>query len=914
MSGRTAKKTEPGGRNSTLDKRLLLVHSMPRVNRYKAEHLRSEIAAHIEEKALELIETGMPEQEAWQRARWEFGNVTAINETSREVWGWMWLERLWQDAVYARRILTKHAGFTAIAVLSLALGVGANCAMFSLADTLLLRPLPVPRPGEVLNVGSTAIKGTANGLNMSYPDYRDLRDRSRSFRELTAFDITPVRFARQAGALTELRAAAVVTGNFFSVMEVQPELGRTFRADEDQVPGRDAVLVLSHAFWEREFRSDPSAVGQRVRLDGIDYTIIGVLAEKFTGPDPFVRPEFYLPTMMLPRLAGATQNPLENRGARPFDVRGRLRAGSTLAQAQAEAAVIGKTLATEYSDTNSDYRIEVRTELQERTAEAGPVAMLVAMLMLLSGAVLLVACANVAGLLTSRAPARAREMAVRLAIGAGRGRLIRQLLTESLLLALAGAIGGIGVGYAGVQLMKQLTVLADVPVAVSFLLDERALLFSLMVAIGSVLIFGLGPAMRAARADLRAPSLSIMDTLRVGGSQDARPRMWTRNVLVAGQVAMSMVLLTVAALMYQTFRNTLLAGPGFRTDHLLVAGFDPSLVNYTDAQTKKLYKDLRDRAGALPGVRSAALSSVLPASYSADMMAIVPERYQMPEGQKTIQILASRVDENYFATFGVPILRGRGFTEDDDSDSPLVAVLNETAAGIFWPGEDAIGKRVRLGGDTGPALEIVGVVKTGKYQFLMERPRNFLYVPYAQHPRSRMNLLLESAGDPASLTAPLSEVVRGLDSNLPVYSVRTFQQTFETGAVTPNLMIIELEAAMGGMGVLLALSGLYGLMAYSVSARRREIGIRMAIGAHKNQVLAMVLRQGLLLAGTGTAVGLIFSAGVGRLLVAAFPATQNSVVAYLIVVPAVFAVTMLAAFLPARRASQVDPVTALRQD
>ncbi len=875
------------------------------------KRLSSEIEAHIEEKALDLIESGMPERDAWQKARREFGNATALTESSREVWGWTWLERLWQDIVYARRILTKSVGFTGIAVLSLALGVGANCAMFSLADTMLLRPLPVPRSGDVLSAGFISPQATAQTLRMSYPDYRDLREQSRSFSELAAFNLARVRFAKQLDAPVELRVGAVASGNFFAAMQVQPRLGRFFRPDEDEVPGRDAVMVLSHAFWEQQFGTDPSVLGRKVRVDGIDFTIVGVLAEEFTGADQWVRPDFYLPMMMSPRLGGGIQNPITRRDLRTFNVKGRLKAGVTLEQARAEAAVIGAALAKEYPETNRNYAVEIRSELQQRVEEGGRVPIVLAMMLVLAVAVLLVACANVAGLLTSRASARAREMSLRLAIGAGRGRLVRQLLTESMILALLGGLCGVAVGYGGVQIMKQIQVVADVPVALSFRLDERVLLYSLVAAMGSVFLFGLLPAMRTTRADLTG-------ALRMGNSrsisQSGRPRLWTRNMLVVGQVALSMVLLTVATVMYLTFRRDLLAGPGFRADHVLMTTLDPSLVNYSDAQTRNLYKDLPERARTIPGVRSAALASGVPGGFTFESMAVVPENYEVTEGQRSLNIMGTRIDKNYFATLRVPIVQGRGFAVTDDANSRLVAVVNETAAEQYWPGQNPIGKRTRLGDAGSPWLEIIGVAKTGKYRFLMERPTPFLYIPFAQHPKAQMVLLLESAGDPASLAAPLRDIMRDLDPDLPTFGTRTLQQTFETGAVDPNLLIVQMSAAMGSMGVLLALSGLYGLIAFSVSTRRREIGIRMAVGAHKNNVLGMVLRQGLVLAGTGTVVGLFLSAGTARLLSAAFPSYEYSVVVYLIVVPAAFGVTMLAAFLPALRAAQVNPVLALRQD
>ncbi len=877
------------------------------------KNLKGEIDAHIEEKALELIESGVPEQEAWQRARRDFGNPTLITESSRAVWIWTWIERLWQDLVYARRMLAKHPAFTTIAVLSLALGVGANCAMFSLADALLLRPLPVPHPGEVMTVGSTMLQGATRSLSMSYPDFRDFRAQNRSFAALGGYDMVRVRFEKRPGDAVAMQTGFVVTGNFFDTMQVKPALGRVFEPREDEAPGRDAVLVLSHAFWVAQFDADPGILGRAVRIDDLDFTIVGVLPAGFISPDQWVQPDFYVPVMMWPRLLGrGSDDPLESRLWRSFEVKGRLKGGVTLEQARAEAAVIGQALARQYPDADRNFAIDVRTELRARVGEEGPIPMLLALMLLLAAAVLLVSCANVAGLLTSRAPARAREMSVRLAIGAGRTRLIRQLLTESLLLAVLGAGAGIGVGYAGVRFLRQMNeyaTTADVPLLLSFRLDERVLLFSLAAAAASVFLFGLAPAWRTARAGLT-------DALRAPGSAPAgssgRPRLWTRNVLVAGQVALSMVLLTVAGILYVTFHRELLAGPGFRADHTLIANFETAVAGYGDSESRIFYRDLVERAREIPGVRSAALASGVPASDDLESISIVPENFDLPEGQTGIGIVATRVGENYFATLGIPILRGREFAATDDADSMLVAIVNQAAADQYWPRQNPLGKRIRWG--DGPWRTIVGVAKTGKYQFVVERDIPFLYLPYAQVPRTQMTLVLESAGDPAGLAAPLRDLVRRLDPTLPAFAIRTLEHMWNARAVNPSLLIIKMAATMGGMGVLLALTGLYGLMAYSVSARRREIGIRMAVGAQKSTVLRMILRQGFVLAASGTILGFLLSAAVGRMVEAAFPTHHPSPIIFIVVVPAVFAVTMLAAFLPARRASQVDPVDALRQE
>jgi predicted permease len=879
--------------------------------RRRNESLDREIADYLERETEANLARGMDSVEARAAAMRKLGNASIVKESTRAVWGWVWFERLWQDLLYGLRMLTKNPGFTTAAVLSLAIGVGANCAMFSLADGLLLRPLPVPRPAEVLTVGSFLSLGSADVLNMSYPDYRDVRDRSTSFEALAIYDGTRVRFALSRDAGAELGYAALVTESFFAAMLVQPELGRVFHPEEDLVPGRDAVVVLSHRFWEQQFAADPSVLGRTIAINGIDFSIVGVMPDEFTGADRWIQPEFYLPIMMRPRLDGDPKA-LERRDLRNLDVKGRLKAGVTLEQAQAEAAVIGAALEREYPDSNRNQSLRVRTELQSRVAEAPPQAALVAMLLLLAGAVLLVSCANVAGLLTSRAPARAREISVRLAIGAGRGRVIRQLLTESMLLALLGAFGALGVGYAAVRFLKRITVPTDVPVVLSFQLDERALLVTLAAAVASVFLFGLVPAARAVRTDLTS-------ALRGGTQTVPRRRFWTRNVLVSAQVAISMVLLAVATFMYMGFRQGLLVGPGFRPDRVLVMSFDPSMIHYSPEQARTFYEELVDRVKATPGVRSVSIASVIPMNYESEILDILPEGYELPRDQKNITVLSSRVDESYFEALGVPLLQGRSFRSTDDTGSPLVAVVNEAFAKHYWPGQGALGKRIRIAG-VEKWVEVVGVTTTGKYGWLTEAPQDFVYLAYAQHPdafqgTTRMVLLTEGAsGDPAALAAPLREIVRALDVNQPVFNVRTMRNQFEMAAVNPALIIIQMIAAMGTLGVILALTGLYALMAYAVSSRTREIGIRMAIGAHKTQVLRMILRQGFKTAIAGTAAGAILSFAADRLMAAAFGTHAHPVVAYFILIPSIFVVTMLAAFIPARRAARVDPMTTLRQE
>jgi macrolide transport system ATP-binding/permease protein len=841
------------------------------------------------------------------------GPGQAVAQNTSGAWGWVWLERFWQDIRYGCRMLVKNPGFTLVSVISLAIGIGANVAIFSWADALLLRPLAVARPGEVLTVGSTASIEGFSSLVASYRDYADIRDRNKSFGGLVGFTGATVGFASDPDTPPKLRIGMLVSGNFFTVMGVEPQLGRPFRPEEDQVPGRDAVVILGHDFWEQEFAASRSVLGQTVRLNGIDFTVIGVAPPQFTGMNQFVRFDFFAPLMMWPSLAADPKiRPLEARDLRQLTIKGRLKADVTMAQAQTELDVIAKDLERAYPDTNRNRSMAVRTELQARIAQSPPDAMLIAMLTTLAGAVLFVACANVAGLLTSRAPVRAREIALRLAIGAGRARVVRQLITESVMVAVLGGALGLAVGYGGVILFRQIQLPTDLPIALSFKLDRRAMMFSFVVALVSAILFGLAPAIRASRTDLSA----VMKATDAAGF--GRRRRWGRGLLVGGQVAVSVVLLALATFMYRGFQQHLGKGPSYRTDHLLMMTFDPSLVRYTEPQAQQFFEQVAERARSVPGVKSVALASSVPmANEGFSPLTLVPEGFQFPAGKESATILGSMVDEYYFDTMALSILKGRGVRATDSADSPKVAVVNEQLAQHYWPDQDPLGKRFRLNDSKGPWVEIVGVARNSKYIWAAEPPTDFLYLPYKQRPQQRMVLLTQSSGDPVTLVTPLREMVKSLDVNLPIYNVRTMEEFYRMRAISIVNVIVGIVAAMGAMGLGLSIVGLYGLVAYAASRRTKEIGIRMAIGADRSAVLRMVLRQGMVLAVAGLGVGLLASIGAQRLLAAMFPGgtpDANQIVGYSTVAAVVLAATLAAAYVPARRASRVNPTEALRYE
>jgi macrolide transport system ATP-binding/permease protein len=817
-----------------------------------------------------------------------------------------------KDLRYAFRMLRKNPLFTAIAVCSLAIGIGANSAMFSLADAILLRPLPVLHPSEVVQVEMTSPSDPRQGV--SYRDYVDFRDKNRSFDSLIGHMNGTFGFSEKPDALPQVKFGLFVTGNFFQAMGVRPELGRGFRPDEDQAPGRDAVVVLSHTLWATQFGSSPSAIGQRIRLNGKEFTIVGVAPERFTGVDVYFRPALYVPMAMVPAVGRADF--LEKRDDRGLTVRGRLKAGVSLAQAQSDLASIAAVLRQTYPVTNRNKAVAVKTELESRIEDDPPDANLMAMLLTLSFCVLMVACANVAGLLLSRARVRSREIAVRLAIGAGRTSLIRQLLTESLLIAVLGGVVGVVIAYGGVQFFGNLKIPTDMPIVISPQLDARLLLFTLIVSLASTVFFGLAPALRSTRPDL-VPSLKSSDSNLPG-----RGRLWGRNSLVIGQIAISLILMIVSGLLFKGFRETLGAGPGFRIDHLVMMGFDPSLVRYTPEQCKEFYKRLIENVRSAPGVTSATLASTTPMAPDQNGETVVPAGYQLPAGKEALSVWSSTVDEDYLATMGIPLTRGRNFTTSDTVEAPRVAIINDAFAKRYWPNQDPVGRQIHIGNANGPMLQIVGVARTSKVLWVGESPTEFLYLPLAQNPRQRISLIVQTEADAALLTPVLRETVRQIDPNQPIYNIWTMEDFYNRRGVEVPNMIIETVALLGLTGLILAMVGLYGLVAFSVARRTREIGIRMAIGAEKTQVLGMVLRQGLVLAAIGVGIGLLGGIAASRFVDAVFTSTNPfapsthaiDVSVFVITAMAMLLITLLATYAPARRASLVDPMRALRDE
>jgi predicted permease len=824
------------------------------------------------------------------------------------------LETVWRDIRHGALMLVRNPGFAAIAMLSIAVGVGANAAMFSVADGLLLRPLPVASPGRILTIMATFTGTDFRDPSLSAAEYVDIRDRARSFDGVVAYTIAPASFAVTREQTAQRKVGMAVSSNLFDAMGVRPAYGRVFRADEDQAGRPVPVVVLDHDEWIRSFASNAGVVGSTIRISGMDFTVIGVAPRRFNGIDHNVHPAFYVPlaalTSVLPGLPPDILTTREDT-ARRLVVKARLKPGLTVEQARADVAQIAANLRQAYPDTNQDRHFIARTQLEAITYARSDAPMII-MLMVIALGVLIVACANVAGLLASRAPARARDIAMRLAIGAGRAQVVRRLMIEGLLLAVGGTIVGLGLAYAAIGVFQRIDFPTDVPLKITFALNLRAFTVGVAAAVACALLASLIPAWIASRSDL-------VHVFKGDGSSRLS-RQWGRQFLVGGQIAIALVLLTIGVFLYRAFAFELDRGPGFRTDHLLMAVFEPSLARYDGDRARRFYREVKERTLALPGVRSAAwTSSVLMKAGDFEQMIVAPEGFQFAPGTQNVPVLSLQTDEHYFDAMGVPIVRGRAFRDTDDEGAPLVAIVNETMARRYWPGQDVVGKRLRLDSRDGAWAEIVGVARDSKNVFIAIDPVEMLMVPHLQHPHDGLTLLVHTAGPSESVAAPLLDVVHSLDADMPVFGVRTMEDFYYWRATNVARLLSGSVAVMGAMGVTLAVVGLYGLVAHLASRRTREIGIRMAIGAQPRAVLRMVLGYGLVLSICGLAAGAAGSLAIGRLL----PAVLNGldaieggvdVVTMLIVVSLLVSVTLLATYLPARRAARIDPLIALRQD
>ena len=822
------------------------------------------------------------------------------------------MRNLLGDFRFAFRTLAKSPGFTLIAILSIALGVGANTATYSFVDALLFRPLPVKNGGAVVSY-----KATSPGARldmMSYPDYVDLRDRSTTLASAVAFDFFTAGISASREALPQTTVGYLVSGNFFSGLGIELPIGRGFQDAEDR-EGAPLVTVIGHSLWERYFHSDPNIVGKTLRLSGAIFTVIGVAPAEFSGPEPYVVPDLYVPYHDYKQAAPMIGEPdfLTSRKLKPVNLFARLKPGVSMKTAQAEAESIMRGLAAQYPETNRDRTVTILTYQRDRYERAETDVILGLTLMGITAMVLLIACANVANLLLARGTARVKEIAIRIAIGAGRGALLRQLLTESMVLALLGGAAGLGVGFAGVRFLQSVRLPADIPLDIGIRMDMRLLIFSMGLSLITGIIFGLVPALRATRMDLSS-------TMKTADQGPGKPGMWRgrlkgRNVLVVAQLALSVVLLVASGMFVRGFAAARTMNPGFRIDHTLLVSFNASLIRYDEAKSRAFYHTLVENVRAMPGVQDAALADSYPFNGSIIMRKVVVDGYRPRVGEETPYSFANIVDDHYFATMDMKLVRGRTFDARDTATSPRVVIINEVAAKKFFPNRDALGAQFRLGNADGPLVQVVGIAKTGTYLYWAEPPTPFLYIPFAQEYRPEATLTVHTRGNPPEIAPAIRDAVRAIDPDMPVFSVRSMDVFYDARAMLGPRLTMQMVTAAGSIGLLLAIIGLYGVVAYAVGRRTREIGIRMAVGAKPLDVLRMVLTQGLGFTLAGLGIGLFAAFFASRALAGFVVGVSPHDPAIFIGVAVILTAVMLtASWLPARRAARIDPLLALRQD
>ena len=815
------------------------------------------------------------------------------------------------DLRHAARALRRAPAFTATAVLSASLGIGAATALFSVGDGLLLRPLPAARARELVGVYMT--RGGGGYMNLSYPEYLDLRGRRDVFAAVVAHAMAPLSIAVRGEP--ERTTGELVSGDYFGALGVRPLRGRFFTtadaaAAREGGGGAEPLLVISQRLWERRFNGDPAAVGATVKVNGQAFTVIGVAPESFPGTYTGLRFDAWVPITMHDRVV-FTGDSLAQRDSRWLNVIARLAPGVK----SERATTVVRSLARQFAQTDSaayrDRGLVVVPEAGVHPALRGPVALFVAALGLAVGLLLLIACVNVAGLLLVRGVARRREIGIRACLGAPRARIVRALLAESLLLALLAGAAGLALAAVLARLLATFR-LSDnaLPVAFDFSPDIRVVSFAGMLAAATTVLFGLLPALEATRGDLAAP---LRDGTAGGGRRGSR----LRSALVVTQVALSFVLLVGAGLLLRTLRNARLADPGFVTDRVVILAVDPELVGYSGGRLDGLYGELVRRAAALPGVATASLASFIPLGAVGDERGVLRDGTELARGHDAPRVAYNRVSPRYFETMQIPLVRGREFTERDTRGAPGVVIVNETLARRFWPGTDPLGQRLRLTdvqvwGDRGPPLEVVGVAKDVTYRSYGEPPRPFMYLPLAQDVRSGAILHVRTTGDPRPVLAALRREVRAIDPELPVTDLATLDLRIGF-TLTPQRVAARILGAAGTFALLLASFGLYGVVAYAAAQRSREIAVRLAVGATRGDVARLVARSALRLTAVGAAAGIPAAAVSTRVMTHMLygvsgvdPWTYGGAAAVLALV------TLAAAAGPARGAMRLPPAMALR--
>ncbi|HLJ44780.1 MAG TPA: ABC transporter permease [Bryobacteraceae bacterium] len=886
------------------------IRSLFRRNAMESE-LDDELRFHFEHQVAKGVAAGLTREEAERRARLSFGGLAQVKDECREARGVNFVETLFQDVRYSLRTLRKTPGFTAIAILTLALGIGANTAIFSMVDWLLLRPLPVKDPGQLTYVVVQRTDGGwANGF--SYPNFEDIRRETGSvFSHVVGLQPFQMDGLNVDGSTSTIWTS-YVTGNFFEMLGIQPALGRFILPSEGRVAGADPVLVLSYSFWQTRFGGDPGVVGRKAAINGHPVTIIGVAPKGFRGVLAILDTQGYLPMgMSIANLE--KKDSLADRGTlMELMIIARLKQGVSLAQAQPALDVVAKQLAHEYPKVDEwrSMRASALGAAPPSASPESPVKFIGAVFLALAGMVLLLACVNVAALLLVRAGVRGREMAVRSALGAARGRLVRQLLTDSSLLALLGCAGGIVLGLAGSGALNAIPLGSTIPVVLEFGLNWRVFAYAMGAAAATGIIVGIVPALRASR-------LNLADVLQEGGRSFTAGRQRLRSILVVAEVSGSLTLLIVAGLFVRSLQMVQHVDLGFDPSHILNVTVDPHEAGYDTQRSARFFDELVTRVRQMPGVQSATVAATVPMGNVSLGGSLTINGYQSRIPGATPSAGYNAVSSGYFATMRLPLLRGRDFRDSDNESAQHVAVINEAMASQYWPDRDPIGSSFILREDPSHAMQIVGIAKNSRSGSIAESFAPYFYVPFAQKYTQPATLQLRvMSGDPLPMAKSVLGMVRAIEPAMPVYDVQTMNQALES---LNGLLLYKLGAGLAGglglLGLVLAIVGVYGVVSFSANQRTHEIGIRMALGARRPVILGMIFRQGLVITGLGVVIGLVLAAALSQGLASMLTGvTPLDPLTYVSASMLLGLVALVACFIPARRATRVDPLISLRYE
>jgi predicted permease len=867
------------------------------------EDLDQDIREHIAMETQDNIARGMSPEEARRAAFLKFGNLTKVEEDTREVWSFVRLEQLLQDLRFALRMLGKSPGFTAVAVLTLALGIGANSTIFSWINSTVLNPIPgVQHTNQYVAI---SVNGGRDQNPLSYPDYVDLRDRNSTLSSFLA--ASTVTMSLTSSGRPEREWGIFASANYFDALGVRPIVGRGFLPSEDTKPGGAPVVVISYRLWQTHFGSDPSIIGQTIQIDRHPFQVVGVAPRGFAGTQTGLNYDLWVPIMMAGDFYNNSSELLNSRSDGWLMCIGHLRPRVTLEQAQADMNVLMHQIAKQFPKEHVSKVDLLASPLWRAPFEANYYLHTILFLLLaISGFVLLLACANVANLLLVRSVARRREMAIRLSIGATRWRLVRQLLAESLILAVCG--GGVAMLFtlwtAG-TLRDFLPPAGEIPLAMKVTADHTVLIVTFVLAIFTGIIFGILPALRS--SSLQPGSILKEESGSVyGGMHKAR----LSSILVVAQVAMSLLLLVCAGLFIRSVRLAQQFNPGFNPHHVLLDDYDLSGLDYDKTSGTQFHRQLYDTLQTIPGVDSATIADSVPLGFDSESYAIQAEGY-VPQPHESMDVQYADIGPNYLRAMQIPLLAGREFTPADIRSSQPVAVVNETFVRRYWPHSEPIGEKLHADGTW---FTVVGVAQDSDYHEIGEKPQPFIYLPLFQDYDPHAAIYVRVAGDPLAFAAPVQGAVHSLDADLPLFDLTTLDSHIQLDT-TPQRMGGVFVGGFGVLALILAGIGIYGVLAYTTRQRTHELGIRMALGAEPGDVLRLVLRQGFTLAVLGLVIGLAASSILTRALASElFGVSATDPLTFAGVAILLTLVALLACYIPARRAMHVDPMVALRYE